>query len=83
MYTQCNLEGNQFLLLDRIVDFKMNQHAVQMADKDTIIHVRKYQKKTTKGWHLCVNWKDGTSTWERLADLKESYPIEVAEFSVA
>ena len=38
---------------------------------------------TTKGWQLCVEWKDGSTTWERLADLKESYPIEVAEYAVA
>ena len=25
-----------------------------------------------------ILWKEGTSTWERLADLKESYPIDVA-----
>jgi hypothetical protein len=30
-----------------------------------------------------VEWKDGTTSWERLADLKESNPIEVAEFAVA
>ena len=39
--------------------------------------------KTTKGWQLCIKWKDGTTSWERLADLKESNPIEVAEFVVA
>jgi len=32
---------------------------------------------------LCVQWKDGSTSWERLADLKESYPIEVAEFAVS
>ena len=32
---------------------------------------------------MCVNWRDGTSTWERLADLKESNPIELAEYAVA
>jgi hypothetical protein len=37
--------------------------------------------KTTKGWHLCVEWKDGTTSWERLADLKESNPVEVAEYA--
>jgi hypothetical protein len=36
-------------------------------------------RKTTKGWHLCVEWKDGTTSWERLDDLKESNPVEVAE----
>jgi hypothetical protein len=35
------------------------------------------------GWKLCVKWKDGTTSWEQLADLKESYPIKVAEFAVS
>jgi hypothetical protein len=38
-------------------------------------------RKTTKGWHLCVESKDGTTSWERLADLKESNPVEVAEYA--
>jgi hypothetical protein len=40
-------------------------------------------RKTTKGWHLCVEWKYGTTSWEHLADLKESNPVEVAEYAVA
>ena len=44
---------------------------------------RSQMRKTTKGWRLCVRWRDGTTSWERLADLKESNPVEVAEFSVA
>jgi hypothetical protein len=40
-------------------------------------------RKTTKGLHLCVEWKDGTTIWERLADLKERNPVEVAEYAVA
>jgi hypothetical protein len=32
---------------------------------------------------LCVEWKDGTTSWERLVDLKESNPVEVAEYAVA
>jgi hypothetical protein len=39
--------------------------------------------KTTKGWELCILWKDGTTTWQRLADMKESNPVEVAEYAVA
>lgn len=40
-------------------------------------------RQTTKGWQLCIEWKDGTTSWEKLADLKESNPIEVAEYEVA
>jgi hypothetical protein len=31
---------------------------------------------------LCVGWKDGTTSWERLADIKESNPVDVAEYAV-
>jgi len=33
--------------------------------------------KTTKGCELCVRWKDGSTSWETLANLKNSDPIEV------
>jgi hypothetical protein len=37
-------------------------------------------RKTTKGLHLCVEWKYGTTSWDRLTDLKESNTVEVAEY---
>jgi hypothetical protein len=40
-------------------------------------------RKSTKGWNLCVEWKDGTKIWERLANLKKSNPVEVAEYAVS
>ena len=30
-----------------------------------------------------MSWKDGTQSWVRLADLKDSFPIEVSEYDVA
>ena len=32
---------------------------------------------------LCVHWKDQSTSWERLADLKESNPVKVAEYAVS
>jgi hypothetical protein len=43
----------------------------------------RHLRRTTKGWKLLIQWKDGTSTWERLANLKESNPVQVAEYAVA
>ena len=40
-------------------------------------------KVTTRGWELLVQWKDGSVSWEKLKDLKESNPVEVAEYAVA
>jgi hypothetical protein len=38
---------------------------------------------TTKGWKLLVEWKDGSMDLLPLKDLKESYPVQVAEYAVA
>jgi hypothetical protein len=38
--------------------------------------------QTTKGWSMCLEWKDGSTSWERLADLKESNPVEIADYAV-
>ena len=83
MYAMCDTNGNQHLLMDEIVDHKTDGHAVNVADQYITVKGRKSKRKTTKGWSLCVKWKDGTTSWERLADVKESNPVEVAEYAVA
>ncbi|CAJ1969005.1 unnamed protein product [Cylindrotheca closterium] len=83
MYLQCDENSNQFLLLDSIIDQKTEKTAIQPGNNRFRYHGRLVQKRTTKGWQLCVQWKDGTTTWELLSDLKESFPSEVAEYSVA
>ena len=40
-------------------------------------------KVTTRGWELLVLWKDGLMSWVKLKDLKESHPVEVAEYAKA
>jgi hypothetical protein len=40
-------------------------------------------RKTTQGWSFLVNWKDGTESWVKLPELRETYPIELAEFAKA
>ena len=39
--------------------------------------------RTTAGWHLCVQWKDGSTSWEKLSDLKESHPVECSEYALS
>jgi hypothetical protein len=83
MWDQCDIDGNQYQLLDAIIDHKLDGHAVKHADGFVTVNGRKHMKKTTKGWQLYIQWKDGTTSWERLADLKESDPIEAAEYAIA
>jgi hypothetical protein len=54
--------------------------------KDKYLTTRSGQRrlrKTTQGWSFLANWKDGTESWVKLAELKDSYPIELAEFAKA
>ena len=37
---------------------------------------------TTKGWGILVKWKYGSTTWIALKDMKESYPVQLAEYDV-
>ena len=83
MYAQCNPDGEQYLILDAIIDHKKNSHAVDKADAFINSNGAQKRKKTTRGWSLCIKWKDGTTSWESLANLKESYPVQVAEYAVA
>ena len=66
MYTQCDTEGNQYLLLDEIIDWQKDKsEAVKKDDKYVYSHNgNRHYLKTTKGWKLCVKWKDGTTSWE-------------------
>jgi hypothetical protein len=39
-------------------------------------------KRSTIGWQVCCQWKDGSTSWENLADLKESHPLEINKYAV-
>ena len=66
--------------MEGIVDHKKEQMAVENFDGLVVLNGRPQQKKTTKGWFFCIQWKDGTKKWECLADLKESNPVKIAEY---
>jgi hypothetical protein len=36
---------------------------------------------TACGWELLVEWKDGSSDWVALEDLKEFHPVELAAYA--
>ena len=40
-------------------------------------------RKTTIGWSLLILLKDDSESWIKLKDMKESHPVETAEFAKA
>jgi hypothetical protein len=82
MYVQCDAEGRHYNMTEVIIDHMTDGHAIDRADMYINHGSNKKVRKTTKGWHLCIEWKYGTTSWERLADLKESNPVEVSDYAV-
>jgi hypothetical protein len=83
IYSQVDQEGKQYLILDDILYHQKDRSAINRADGYwTSYNGNKVPKKTTQGWKLCVQWKDGTTTWVSLAELKDSNPLELAEYGV-
>ena len=69
-------------IFEDIVDHKKDETAVTKADRHLVTKRRKRRsRQTTVVWKLLVAWKDGTTTWVPLKDLKESNPVEAAEFA--
>jgi hypothetical protein len=84
LFSQVDSEGHHYLLMREISDHKKDESAVPMADGwIDMANGRKVRKRTTRGWKLLVEWKEGGSDWVPLKDLKESYPVEVAEYAKA
>jgi hypothetical protein len=81
MYSQVDAEGQKYSLLDEIIDHKSDGNA--LSRDDSFLLDASTVRRTRKGWKLLVNWKNGSSDWISLADLKESYPVQVAEYAVS
>ena len=71
MFSQCDDAGNQYCLMSGIVDHNSNDKAVSKSDQYVVIRGRQLPRKTTVGWKLCVEWRDGSTSWERLSYMKE------------
>jgi hypothetical protein len=68
-------------MIKYIVGHKTDGHAVERADIYIKVGSNTQIRKTTKSWHLCVEWKDGKTSWERLAELNECNPVEVDDYA--
>ena len=80
--SQVDEEGQRQLMLDKIVDHRTTKEAIPKSEgtyETTYGTTRK--KRTTRGWEICVRWKDGSHEWISLKDIKQSYPVEVAEYA--
>jgi hypothetical protein len=83
MYVQCNLDGNQYVLLDLIIDHRQLDTTIRPSDQKVVPpNGGTYMKRSIIGWQVCCQWKYGSTSWENLPDLNESHPLETAEYAM-
>ena len=83
MYAQCVIEGNQYRFMDHMSDHRKNNNAVSKDNQNVTVNGKSYKQKTTREWQVGIEWKDKPTSWGRLSDMKDSYPVEVAEYAEA
>ena len=84
IFLQVDEKGRQYALLSEITDHKKDASALSKDEGYTVSHNgRRMPKITTRGWKIQVEWKDGTTDWVPMNELKAWNPIELAEYAVA
>ena len=76
-------DGHQYRTFGEILNYCKTANAVAIADATGVgRNGRRYQRKTTAGWNLLIGMKDGSEQWYPMKDMKEPYPVKVAEYDV-
>jgi len=79
--SQVDEDGHIYQMVKNIVNHRKGNNAIGKCDGWIITNNGTRRRKlTTKGWSLEVEWNDGTTSWVALRDMKESHPIETAEY---
>ena len=83
IHSQVDEHGHYGTFFDSVIDIRKDESVVKKEDGYIITNQgRKKRRITTKGWQACILWKEGSDTWVPLSEIKESNPVEVAEFAI-
>ena len=61
MYAQHDVVGNEYLLLDLLIDCQIDDKVISLKDQEF--------------WQICCLWKACSTSWAKMSNLKESYPL--------
>jgi hypothetical protein len=83
MFAQVDEEGRSHQIMDKIVNHRETEDSLSESEAYMTIRGKKHPTHTTRGWEMCILWKNGDTSWEKLKDVKEANPIKAAEYAVA
>ena len=71
------------MIIDEIVDHWVIEEAIPKNEGTFITRYgMKRKNRTTRGWEICVQWKYGSVNWIALKDMKDSCPVDIADYVV-
>ena len=82
MISQVDSEGHHYQVLTEVTDNKKDDSPINKVDgfinsSSGNLH----WKRTTPGWKLLVEWKDGSVDWVPLKELNQSNPVHLSEYA--
>ena len=83
IFSQVDEEGNRYTILDSIIDHRTD--GSEVSDEDAFIESPiggKKRRKTSRGWEILLQWKDGSTSWEAMKDIHAAYPVQLAEYAI-
>ncbi len=82
LYLQINDQGGRIQVMKEIISHDKGRNALNKEDAYYSTKTGPKPKWTTRGWRLLVEWNNGSSSWVPSTDLKDSYPVQVADYVV-
>jgi len=84
MVAECDPEGRRYQIFSEISDHRKDDTASSVAEGSYMTRAgNPISKKTTRGWHILIEWRDGSMDWHKLAEIKDAYPVQLAEYAIA
>jgi len=83
LYSNLDNEGYNYSLIDGIISHRSTPEAVKKEDGYYEQSGVRRKVITTKGWDIRIKWTDRSNSWLPLKEVKESNPLELAEYAVA
>ena len=79
LLAQVDNECNQQVLMKEIIEYRTNGQEVKQQDAFITTWTGTIRRReTTKGWETLIEWKDSSTNWAALKDIKESYPVQLS-----
>ena len=70
IYAQVDLEGNDTSMMDCMVEYKLNEHALTIQYQKIVVKGIPSLLRSTVERCIFIQWEDLLTSWEKLSDMK-------------